>query len=148
MGMAQDKLLEVYLDDHLAGALGGLELAKRCQANNNGTALGDFLNDLIAEIEQDRSKLESIMASMGAPQNPAKQAAAWLAEKVGRLKPNAQLTGYSDLSRLVELEALCLGVEGERALWTALGQVKEHYPELADVDLANLSSREIGRAHV
>ena len=35
----------------------------------------------------------------------AKDGAAWVAEKLGRLKTNGQLTGYSPLSRLVELEA-------------------------------------------
>jgi hypothetical protein len=45
---------------------------------------------------------------------------AWSAEKVGRLKLNGQLTGYSPLSRLEELEILSLGVEGKLAMWRAL----------------------------
>ncbi len=39
--------------------------------------------------------------------------AGWVAEKLGRLKPNGQLLGYSPLSRLVELEALALGITGK-----------------------------------
>ena len=38
----------------------------------------------------------------------------------GRLKPNGQLTGYSPLSRLVELEGLSLGITGKLGLWRAL----------------------------
>ena len=47
-----------------------------------------------------------------------KSAGAWTAEKFGRLKPNGQLTGYSPLSRLVELEGLKLGITGKLGLWT------------------------------
>ncbi len=133
--------LGIYLNDHLAGAMGGIELAKRCLQNNQGTALGTDLERLIAEIEEDRGVLEEIMEGMGVRQNPAKQAMVWLAEKVGRLKLNDELTGYSDLSRVLELEALSLGVEGKLKLWTALSGVKDAYPALAAVDLDALSRR-------
>jgi hypothetical protein len=135
------KLLGIYLNDHLAGAMGGLELAKRCLENNRGTALGTDLERLIAEIEEDRAVLESIMDVMEVHPNPAKQAMVWLAEKVGRLKLNDQLIGYSDLSRLLELEALSLGVEGKVKLWTSLSAVKEDHPALRGVDLDALSRR-------
>jgi hypothetical protein len=41
-------------------------------------------------------------------------------EKLGRLKLNGRLTGYSPLSRLLELETLHLGITGKRELWRAL----------------------------
>ena len=44
-------------------------------------------------------------------------------EKVGRLKPNGRLVGYTPLGRLLELEALAAGVAGKRGLWRALGVV-------------------------
>jgi hypothetical protein len=43
-----------------------------------------------------------------------KNIAAWGIEKVGRLKLNGQLTGYSPLSRVVELEGLLAGIAGKR----------------------------------
>lgn len=36
-----------------------------------------------------------------------------VAEKLGRLKPNGQLHGYSPLSRVIELEGLYLGISGK-----------------------------------
>ncbi len=36
------------------------------------------------------------------------------AEKLGRLKPNGRLTGSSNLSRVEELEFLCLGIGSRR----------------------------------
>ncbi len=136
-----DEYLKTYLNDHLAGALGGVELAKRCRSNNEGTSLAEALDRLIAEIDEDRQTLERIMEELDVPQNPVKQAATWLGEKVGRLKPNEKIKGYSDLSRLVELETLGLGVEGKASLWRSLLQVQGDYPELDKFDLPALLTR-------
>ena len=119
--MAMDtKLLGIYLNDHLAGSVVGVELAKRATASNEGTELGDFLAGLTEDIEADRQALKSIMEHLGVSENKVKPPLAWTAEKLGRLKPNGQLTGYSPLSRLVELEGLALGVTGKLALWRSL----------------------------
>jgi hypothetical protein len=115
-------LLHIYLSDHLAGATGGIELAKRCLSNNRGATLGDFLEELVAELEADKRALESIMDTVRAPRAAWKQRAAWAAEKIGRLKLNGRIRGYSPLSRVLELEALCLAVEGKTCLWRSLEQ--------------------------
>lgn len=115
-----NKLLRIYLNDHLAGATLGLELAKRSQKSNKGTPLGDFLAEFVAEASSDKAQLEQLMESVGAGKSIVKSQAAWIAEKVGRLKANGQLTGYSDLSRLVELEGLMVGVTGKIGLWRSL----------------------------
>lgn len=111
--MLSARYLAVYLQDHLAGATGGLELARRASGSNEGTPLGDFLERLAAEIEEDRETLREIMATLGIGEDRIKIAFGWGAEKVGRLKPNGQLTGYSPLSRLLELEGLHVGVSGK-----------------------------------
>jgi hypothetical protein len=56
-----------------------------------------------------------------------------VAERLGRLKLNGQLTGYSDLSRLLELEGLTIGVRGKHALWQNLRSagIQEHVPDIA-----------------
>ena len=114
------KLLRIYLNDHLAGATLGLELAKRSQKSNKGTPLGDFLAEFVADVSSDKAQLEELMAMVGAGRNMMKSRAAWMAEKMGRLKANGQLTGYFDLSRLVELEGLMVGVTGKIGLWRSL----------------------------
>jgi hypothetical protein len=70
-----------------------------------------------------------------------KQVAGWSGEKLGRLKPNGQLLGYSPLSRLVEIEGLVLGVSGKRALWTSLKVALGTDPRLAGIDLDGLEER-------
>lgn len=137
----QQKLLNIYLNDHLAGAAAGLELARRCRSSNTGTPLADFLTELIAEIDADRTTLETLMETMGAPQDRIKLAGAWVAEKVGRFKLNGQLTGYSPLSRLLELEGLKLGIAGKKSLWESLKKVENVDPRLATTDLDLLIKR-------
>jgi hypothetical protein len=69
--------------------------------------------------------LRNVLVAVGAQPSFVKDRLAWTVEKVSRLKPNGQLRGYSPLSRLNELEALSLGVLGKRALWIALGKLRE-----------------------
>jgi hypothetical protein len=117
------KYLATYLNDHLAGSTGGLELARRAASENEDNELGTFLTGLANDIQTDRQSLKDIMAALGVGEDRLKVAAGWLMEKIGRLKPNAQLTGYSPLSPLVELEGLELGVRGKQAMWKGLLEI-------------------------
>jgi hypothetical protein len=139
------KYLATYLNDHLAGSTSGLELVRRAAKENKGSELGAFLTELATEIEDDRESLKDIMAALGVGEDRLKVAAGWLIEKVGRLKPNAQLTGYSPLSPLVELEGLVLGIYGKLAMWQALLQVAGPPPLDASrlEELAARSERQI-----
>ncbi len=139
--MTGDRFLRIYLNDHLAVATAGVELATRCSNNNKGSDLGDYLERLVAELAEDRAALESVMHALGLRPSRAKGAAAWAAEKVGRLKPNGQLTGYSDLSRVIELEALWLTIEANVLLWRNLMRLGDAEPRLASVDFAQLVER-------
>ena len=118
-----DDLLAIYLNDHLAGSTVGTELAKRARGENEATPLGDFLAALAREIEADRAELERLMDELGVGRSRVKSAGAYVIEKLGRLKVNGQLTGYSPLSRVVELEGLHIGITGKLAMWQALREL-------------------------
>jgi hypothetical protein len=133
------KFLGIYLNDHLAGSTGGLELVKRAAGENEGTELGGFLSGLQEEIAADRRELEKIMDELGVGRDQAKVAMGWVTEKAGRLKFNGVLTGYSPLSPLVELEALSLGIEGKRLMWVALSDVAAD--RIGEQRLAELTAR-------
>jgi hypothetical protein len=135
------KLLRIYLQDHLAGATGGLELARRARGSNEGTPYGEPLAELADDIEADRRSLESLMEDLGFGADRAKNLVFWVGEKAGRLKPNGQLTGYSPLSRMIELEGLITGVNGKRSLWLTLVDVAESEPELDAERLRRLVDR-------
>lgn len=117
-----NSFLAIYLNDHLAGSVVGEQLCRRARASNQGSELGESLAAICAEIEADRQTLRQLMARLGVAESRVKPAGAWLAEKLGRLKLNGQLHGYSPLSRVVELEGLEAGVAGKEMLWKALGQ--------------------------
>jgi hypothetical protein len=137
--MLDTDLLATYLNDHLAGATAGVELARRSRGENEGTALGRFLDELAREVEEDRKTLEAIMASLEVGKDRIKVAVGWMGEKAGRLKPNNRLFGYSPLSRVIELEGLALGVEGKRCLWEVLQRLED--PRLAEFDFDALLER-------
>lgn len=136
-----DKLLSIYLNDHCAGSTAGLELARRCLNSNQGNAYEPFLRDLVTAIEDDKRELERLMETLGIAVDKLKQAAAWATERAGRLKLNGQITGYSPLSRLIELEGLLLGVTGKRSLWRSLKEIADHDPRLAVTDFDKLMAR-------
>ena len=133
--------LAIYLNDHLAGATGGLELARRVASNNEGTPYGRVLAEVAAEIEEDRDALLDIMARLSVSRDRIKVAGAWGAEKLGRLKLHGSLLSYSPLSRMVEIEGLSLGVEGKHGLWQALKVTHGDDPRLRGVDLDGLIAR-------
>lgn len=133
-------MLDIYLNDHLAGATAGVELARRLRASNrDDPEFGPVLAEVCAEIEADRETLRTAMERLGADQSRLKPLAAVLGERLGRLKLNGQLRGYSPLSRLVELELLQIGVVGKRRLWWALDQT--HADDLSALDLGALAER-------
>ena len=119
------KYLATYLNNHLMGATLGVELVRRAAGENEGSELGAFLSGLAGEIAEDRDTLLAIMSELGVKPDRLKVAAGWTSEKVGRLKPNAQLRGYSPLSPLVELEGLLIGIQGKLAMWRVLGDVAQ-----------------------
>lgn len=137
----QRKLLRIYLNDHLAGATAGVHLARRCLSSNQGTALGAFLEEFLVEIAEDRTTLMDLMDALQLTRDPAKQALAVVGERVARLKLNGSLRGYSDLSRLEELEGLAGGVNLKRRLWQALQRVASSYAAIATLDLDRLAQR-------
>ncbi|QBI18368.1 hypothetical protein ER308_01460 [Egibacter rhizosphaerae] len=133
--------LRVYLNDHLAGATAGTRLARRCAKANEGEPLGEAVSRLAGEIEADRATLLEIFDALKLPRARPKEIGAGAAELLGRLKPNGQLIGASPLSRLVELEGLCAGVDAKGNLWISLHHIKDTRPGLSAFDFEALAER-------
>jgi hypothetical protein len=136
-----ERLLEIYLADHAAAATAGLELANRVARNNASSSFGEVLKRLAGDIEEDRRTLKRVVAALGFRESRAKAALAWAGERVGRLKPNGQLKGYSPLSRVLELETLSVGIAGKLALWQSLQTLPHVQERLGDLDLEDLAAR-------
>jgi hypothetical protein len=136
-----NRRLAIYLNDHLAGSVVATELAKRVLRENRGTAFDEPVDWLLAQIQEDRATLVRILEELGVSKSRVKTSLAVILERLGRLKLNGQLTGYSPLSRLVELEALALGVTGKLALWENLREIAPEEPGLAAFDFDELIRR-------
>jgi len=136
-----EKLLRIYLQDHHAGSTTGLELARRIRGSNKGNEYGQTMAKIVDEIAADKKALESIMDDLGFGADKIKDIGAWALEKAGRLKLNGQITGYSPLSRVVELEGLMTGITGKIGLWVALLQIAPEEPRLDAAHLERLRER-------
>jgi hypothetical protein len=137
----RSRLVGIYLNDHLAGATSGTELARRMAGTGHEPAARAALGRLAGEIEDDRQTLLAIMAALGVPVRRYKTGAAWLGEKAGRLKLNGTLVARSPLSSLEELELLRLGVEGKAAGWRTLRELADADQRLSAPELDALIER-------
>jgi hypothetical protein len=143
--MPETQSLDVYLNDHLAGSAAAVELVERLRASNEGTALAAHLDGLRLEIEEDRDTLGDVMTRLGVVRSTPKQVAAKVLETLSRLRLNERITGSPNVTRLLELESLSLGIEGKVQLWRSLSEVADARPELAAFDLATLATRAVSQ---
>lgn len=137
--MATPKLLAIYLQDHHAGASAGLAVARRAAGSNEGTEYGAELERIAAELEQDKEALERVMEELDVGRDFVKDNAAWVGEKVGRLKLNGRIREYSPLSRLLEIEGLVIGITGKLGLWRALREA--HGERIGGVSIEEYAAR-------
>lgn len=137
---SKTSVLGIYLNDHLAAATAGTELAHRIARSHDGREAGAFKR-LAAEVAQDRAALLDIMAALGIKVRRYKVGAAWIGEKAGRLKLNGHLFARSPLSDLEELELLRLGVEGKAAGWRTLRALADTDTRLDPARLDELIAR-------
>jgi hypothetical protein len=126
-GLRNVDLLAIYCNDHLAASTGGIELVRRMLSVHRGTGYAPALEQLLAELHEEKAALRAIMDTLGLPFRQHKQVALWLGEKVSRLKLNGRLLTRSPLSDLVEFEFLASAVRAKRSGFETLRA-------LADVD--------------
>ncbi len=131
-----DNSLHTYLNNHLAGGTGAIEMAEHCQAANEGEPVAGFLADLVVEIQKDHRTLGELMSGLDATENRLKQVAARMGEKASHLK-----LGAGALGTLLTLETLSLGIEGKACMWKSLMQVRDARGALLAVDFNTLIER-------
>jgi hypothetical protein len=139
--MLSKDVLNVYLNDHLAGSVAACDLIEQARGHNQGTPLAQFFEGMLNEVNADRDELERLMDRLGIEKSNVKQAGTWLMEKVSRVKFAVSERPSADLRNLLELEALKLGVQGKHALWQGLQQLTDVDPRLQKEELAVLAGR-------
>ncbi len=136
--------LTTYLNDHLAGSVGALELLDRLIEVHQDKPIGKFFEGLRAEIQADQDELKALLGKLKVEESTVRKAGAWIAEKLSRSKIN--LDGdpaEASAGLFLALEALVLGITGKRSLWRALHAASRSLPELARLDYSGLEKRAI-----
>ncbi|HUQ55296.1 SRPBCC family protein [Lentzea sp.] len=132
------ELLGIYLNDHLAGATAGTELARRISRTH------PELRVLADDLDADRKELLDFMREVGVESRPHKAAMGWLSEKAGRLKLNGRVLSRSPLSDVLELEGLRIVIEAKSAMWRTLRKLQS----FDDERLERLAGRAAGQAEL
>lgn len=133
--------LATYLNDHLSGSEAALELLDHVSTTHGGQPAARFAAELRGEIAADRQELESLMARLDVPRSHLRTMAAWLSEKLARLKLRADDRSDGPLHLLEVWDALSVGIEGKRLLWRALAEAATRRPELTGPDYRRLEGR-------
>jgi hypothetical protein len=132
----QSHLLQIYLRDHEAASVGGLQLFRQCAKANSGTRYARELNRLTNEIRADRDALRNICERFGVKYSNVGRALAFSGATVGRLKTNGRAFSYSPLSRVIEFEAMSAGVMSKLRLWESLLLLARVEPRLDGAEMA------------
>ncbi len=133
------KELDSYLNDHLAGSVGALELVGHWAHLYKGKPLGAFFTDIEAQIRADQDTLRDLMRSLGIKESNVRRASAWAAEKVGRARFMIAGDEPAGLGLVLTLEGLIMGIAGKKLLWRALAAA--NLPKLEAFDFKKLQRR-------
>jgi hypothetical protein len=130
-----------YLNDHLAGSSGALELLEHLESLHKDGPLAALAAQLRAEIGEEREKLEVLVKHLGITQSAPRKVAGWLAEKAAQVKLKLDDLADESLRTLEILEALSLGIEGKRLLSRSLAAGAASTPALRTFDFDWLARR-------
>jgi hypothetical protein len=133
------KELKSYLNDHLAGSVGALELIEHWARLHDGKPLGAFFTDIGTDIRADQGTLRDLMHRLAIDESNVRKAGAWAAEKAGRAR--LMISGYEpgSLGLVLTLEGLIMGVTGKKLLWRVLAA--RNLPQLSGYDFKEMERR-------
>jgi hypothetical protein len=133
------KELDSYLNDHLAGSVSALELIAHWAHLHKARPLGVFFSQIDKEIRADQSVLRSLMRRLSIKESSLRQAGAWAAEKVGRVRLMIAGGEQGSLGLVLTLEGLIMGLLGKKLLWRSLAAA--NLAELNGYDFRELERR-------
>jgi len=134
-----NEALATYLQDHLAGALHAIEVLKVMRDRFSAEPLGQFADQMLADVEADREVLAKLTERVGGTVGGMKEWGAWLAEKVSRLK--LKHSSADKLGTFEALEFLVIGIHGKWALWRAMEVISSNDLRLQGTNFSDLIAR-------
>jgi len=140
-----EKLLGLYLSDHLTGATAGLGRIERMAKDFTDTPVHAEIASIAGEIRRERELLKCLIQQLGVRRRPHRQAAAWIGEHAGRLKLNGRLLNRSPMTLVLESELMRAAILGKIGGWQTLEKLA---PELG-LDAATFTRLTVeGRAQI
>ena len=133
------KELDSYLNDHLAGSVGALELIHHWSKLSDGKPLAKFLADLRRDIEGDQATLRELMRALGTKESSIRPAGAWAAEKFSRVRFAVAGDEIGGLGLVLALETIVMGITGKKLLWRALAA--SDLPNKSNIDFVEMEQR-------
>ncbi|MER7796430.1 NAD-dependent epimerase/dehydratase family protein [Microbacterium sp. NPDC096154] len=115
-------ILGLYLSDHLTGSTAGVERLKRMAKAYADTDLGPDLALVAREVAEEREFLATLIDALELRRRPYRQAAAWVGERLGRLKTNGRPLG-SPMTPILEIELMRAAVVGKLSGWETLAEL-------------------------
>jgi hypothetical protein len=133
------KHLTNYMKDHFAGSVAAVELLDQLISSHRGKTHEHIFVQLRKEVGEDQEVLRGLLHDLNSHSGPVRDSAAFLSEKLTRIKLLLEDPSGGQLARLERLEALALGIYGKGALWRSLLAVAEEIPALRKVDFSSLN---------
>jgi hypothetical protein len=133
--------LSTYLNDHLAGAVAGVSIIEAVIEHIADQQDAETLDQVKREIEEDKVELERLISSLDIDESTFRKTTGWISEKMAEIKLRFDDPAAGGLFVFEALEALSLGIEGKRSLWTLLSAASETNSKLRSVDYKQLIKR-------
>jgi hypothetical protein len=131
--------LDSYLNDHLAGSVGALELLDHWIKLCDGKPLAKFFAGLKKEVEADQKTLREVMRTLGTKESSIRRTGAWVAEKFSRASLAIAGDESGGLDLVLALDTIAMGITGKKLLWRALAAAD--VPKTGDIDFVELERR-------
>lgn len=142
-------LLELYLNDHLAGATAGRSRAHRMASAHADLEMGPELKSFADELDAEHHRVRELLSELGLSRRVSRQVLARVAEEMGRLKMNGHWLRRSPMTPVLELELMRGAVNAKVGMWELLATLSEdlgldrqefvHLGERVDVQSALLA---------
>ena len=134
--MASD--LETYLNDHLAGAEGGVRLAKHLADTATGESEKCYFAELEKQISGDRDALMEVIQESGFAKSAVRRVLGGTMVRLGIWRMDMDGMEFGELGRFEMIELLAVGIHGKCLLWRTLRSISEFHPEWNERDFEAL----------
>ncbi len=135
------KHITTYLSDHLAGAVGAVELMQHLESVYADTDTARLIGEVRVDVEADVEQLQALAARLNVAESSSRKVAAWLGARMAELKLRVEDPSNGPLYLLEALEGLAMGIDGKLALWHGLRAAAADTPSLRGVDYDRLAQR-------